>query len=353
MTTVSALALSASIYGAGEARAMDADRPTLWIELGGQSEQVRGFGDPIDPPFTSDIIADGFKSPLVLQRALGQSFGEDGKISFQPENSDWILSASIRYGRANGGTTRHDQTAGAPVFLHIGSGGGYQTPSKIKFSETQVDNSEVHTVLDFQVGKDIGLGLFGSGGKSTISFGVRFAQFTSNQILGIKADPDEYFPTNIKYVHHHHTYAVSSHMERSFRGVGPSISWDSSAPLIGDTQNGGITLDWGVNAAVLFGRQKARGHHQSSGVYYKQGLKYHSTTPIVPHSGNPNRSRSIMVPNVGGFAGLSFRYPDAKISLGYRGDFFFGAMDGGIDARKSTTRGFNGPFASISFGLGD
>ena len=47
------------------------------------------------------------------------------------------------------------------------------------------------------------------------------------------------------------------------------------------------------------------------------------------------------------------RYADAKISFGYSADFFFGAIDGGIDARKNENRGFYGPYASISIGLGD
>jgi len=55
---------------------------------------------------------------------------------------------------------------------------------------------------------------------------------------------------------------------------------------------------------------------------------------------------------VGGFAEISFRYADAKVSFGYRGDFFFGAIDGGIDTRKSENVGFYGPFASVSIGLG-
>ncbi|HVP85004.1 MAG TPA: hypothetical protein VMS78_09800 [Rhizomicrobium sp.] len=42
----------------------------------------------------------------------------------------------------------------------------------------------------------------------------------------------------------------------------------------------------------------------------------------------------------------------AKVSLGYRADFFFGAMDGGIDTRESYNRNFYGPYASISIGLG-
>ncbi len=55
-------------------------------------------------------------------------------------------------------------------------------------------------------------------------------------------------------------------------------------------------------------------------------------------------------------AGLwAFRivYSDAKISFGYKADFFFGAIDGGIDARKNENRAFFGPYASISIGIGD
>jgi len=60
----------------------------------------------------------------------------------------------------------------------------------------------------------------------------------------------------------------------------------------------------------------------------------------------------VIVPNIGGFAGLSLRFPNAKVSFGYRADAFFGAMDGGIDARKTYDRDFYGPFATISIGLG-
>jgi hypothetical protein len=49
---------------------------------------------------------------------------------------------------------------------------------------------------------------------------------------------------------------------------------------------------------------------------------------------------------------LPFRYANAKLSFGYIADEFFGAMDGGIDAYKAENRGFFGPFANISIGLG-
>jgi len=53
-----------------------------------------------------------------------------------------------------------------------------------------------------------------------------------------------------------------------------------------------------------------------------------------------------------GFIGASLKFPNAKVSLGYRGDFFMGAMDGSIDRRKNETIGFYGPFATIGIGLG-
>jgi hypothetical protein len=60
----------------------------------------------------------------------------------------------------------------------------------------------------------------------------------------------------------------------------------------------------------------------------------------------------VTIPNVGGFAGLSYRFTNAKISAGYRADFFFGAKDGGLETRNSTDVSFHGPYATISIGLG-
>ncbi len=67
---------------------------------------------------------------------------------------------------------------------------------------------------------------------------------------------------------------------------------------------------------------------------------------------NLQRSRSVVVPNVGGFAGVSIDFPNVKVSAGYRGDFFFGAMDTGFDTAKRSTIGFYGPFATVIIGLG-
>ena len=69
---------------------------------------------------------------------------------------------------------------------------------------------------------------------------------------------------------HFHDYAVVASSQRSFRGFGPSIAWNASAPFAGNSDRREISLDWGANAAVLFGRQKAKGHSQKAvQTYYK------------------------------------------------------------------------------------
>jgi hypothetical protein len=57
------------------------------------------------------------------------------------------------------------------------------------------------------------------------------------------------------------------------------------------------------------------------------------------------------IPNVGAFLDFSLKFPNAKVSMGYRGDFFFNATDIGVDDRHMANQIFYGPFATISIGL--
>ncbi len=151
---------------------------------------------------------------------------------------------------------------------------------------------------------------------------------------------------------HFHTYHATGQSSRSFRGIGPSLSWSGSVPLVGDMQNGEVTFDWGANAAVLFGRQKASVRHQES-AHFKSGICGNCYSLVYQHPpAGHSIDHSVTTPNAGGFAGASWRVQNFKVSIGYRADFFFGAIDGGIDTPKSETVGFYGPFATISFGLG-
>jgi len=315
-----------------------------------------------------------FSASQRFERPPLYSVDEFGKVSLQPKGSDWVFSASIQYGRSISKRNVHQQTYSEP-FIESKYQSGYLhqysfPPKAAKFADTNAKLSQSHAILDFQAGKDVGLGLFGNtGGSSVFSIGVRFAQFTSKTNIAIKSDPDWHrlykylnYPsfgiTNVKRekAQAYHSNGANLNATRSFHGVGPSLSWNASTPFAGDLESGELTVDWGVNAALLFGRQRAKTHHQTTGRYSYRSAKYNVTGQIThqaPNQPDHTRTRNVLVPNVGGFAGLSFKYNPAKLSLGYRADFFFGALDGGIDARKSETVGFYGPFASVSIGLGD
>jgi len=365
LTTVSSIALIVSV---GKAQADDGIRQNnVWIELGGQVEHNSNWEEPLAPSFASGIADLGFTSPASLEHSPGYSFGGYAKVSISAPETDWTFSASIRYGR--GSLNRHSHEEG-DTFRNTAiypTKTKYQTAVAVNFADTKVLNVETHAIADFQAGKDVGLGLFGPGGRSLVSLGVRFAQFTSRERSEIKSDQDvganKYLtiPSIVSHLAVHSNYrsfAAEFDATRSFRGVGPSISWDASKDVMGNDDRGAISVDWGANASVLFGRQKTTEEHSGLSVYrQKMFTQFHNyRAPIVSSATSApprqSRSHSVVVPNVGAFAGLSFRYPNAKVSFGYRADFFFGAMDGGIDTRKTYDRNFYGPYASVSIGLG-
>lgn len=388
LASASAAALIVTAAGSGSALAADSDVSSahLWIELGTQLERVSG-GDPaFAPPFYSRVAAP-IDSPAKIVSELPWSLGPDGKITFQPAESDWQFSAGIRFGRSKSHRSTH-QASRPPqatnvlkyVLQHYYSPGGNYYYFKIKccqtskvtpdpnYADVQSLHQESHVILDFQAGKDVGLGLFGPQSTSTLSAGVRIAQFKTRSNISVKARTDMHhydqfslptfasfksgFPQKYELATNHRQFSLTAASERSFKGFGPSISWEASAAIAGNPDTSQLTFDWGLNAAVLFGKQKSRTNHQSSGSYQKG--KYHNLVSSYAHPlKHYTRSRNVTVPNVGGTAGFSIKWPNAKISVGYRADVFFKAMDSGWDAAKKEDRGFYGPFATISFGLGD
>jgi iron complex outermembrane recepter protein len=386
MATLVTAGFGASSVAAGE----DANRPTVWIELGGQLERTDASSEVFSPPFMDSITQPNLLSALDVQKPSKYSVGAEGKLSFQPEGSDWVFSASLRYGRSNGSKAQHQQTPNAKIPFYIPSFKskyGLKYPSShVRFADGKSSHREQHLTLDFMAGKDVGLGMFGNGGTSIFSAGVRVAQLNSRGNVNLHAEPDVQYPTAaitsvagflaFRSSHlHFHDYAAMAVDQRSFHGLGPSIAWNASAPFMGNRDHAELTFDWEGNAALLFGRQKASGQHQTTAKTYNRSMWIARNADGNVHPGyfsggtqNPggavgpaaqhtnsvtfNRARSVVVPNIGGAIGVSLKWPNAKVSLGYRADFFFGAMDGGLDTAKSENRGFYGPFATISVGLG-
>jgi hypothetical protein len=336
------------------------DEPQVWIELGGQLTRLDVSQETFSPS-----IMDGrpamFAPSANYEKLPHQSMDETGKLSFRPGGSGWEFTVAARYGHSVRKVDVAEQTYPAP-FVHADPRFSNQDALSAKFASTLMKANESHLLLDFHAGKDLGIGMFG-GGTSQINFGIRFAQFNNKSNITLNSNPDwqrlyKYVTYPNLQIYHskfisgepYHLHTGKLQAQRSFRGIGPSLAWTGTSPFLGNREDGGLSFDYGVNAAVLFGRQRARVAHQTSGIY-RTKAKYPQRIP-TGHSTAHNRSRSVVVPNIGAFASMTYRIQHFKVSAGYRADFFFNAMDGGNDARKSEDIGFYGPFATISVGLG-
>ena len=377
LTSVSSIALLATVLSIGPASA--GDEPALWIELGAQSEQVLGT-DAFALPFNGAIPAAGMTGPSAGVLNLSASNGEHGKITFRPDGADLVFSASVTYGRSHGkdriGKIHLLPTTAFEAYhlsrTPVGSYPFYLTQLKTaKVIESGVTgdtvSSETHAILDFSAGKDVGLGMFGHGSTSVFGVGARFTNFKSLlDISNVAGDLDNSFrETHATYVRGSHTrritraseiwhtFSGSAKISHEFKGVGPSVYWDASVPLSGDEKRSGVlTLDWGINAALLFGKQKSKEQHQSASAYNCYGpLCNAQQVQYAPHSGHSSRTKNVTVPNLGGFVGASYRAGGFKASIGYRADWFFGVFDSGLGASHKADRGYFGPFASIGVGL--
>ena len=237
LATVSAAALVAAMCNANQAEAQDSDRPTVWIELGGLMQHVSGQGDPFVPSFlaanpNSPVLQP--TTPVQAQRSVPFSFGEEGKITVQPEGSDWQFAASVSYGRSS--TFKHVDHQTNRLFTKYT---GYVTDLE-RFADTKVHRKQSDAIVDFSAGKDVGLGLFGKNWFSVLSLGVRFAQFSSKTTFDVRARPDlqlQYkYPATFSGIHilpqhSFHNYHVTGSASRSFHGIGPSITWNASFPF--------------------------------------------------------------------------------------------------------------------------
>jgi hypothetical protein len=320
----------------GSAQADNADRPTVWIEIGGAFDQISRNSTVWSPPNLPDPITNPSPEPFGKTPSIGYNF--DGAVSVHPNGSDWTFSASVRYGRAQQGPKNtHDQAYGTA---------NNRLTSYAFLNATQQSHS-THAIIDFVAGRDVGMGLSGNG-LSTVHFGVRAIQLNekaTGHFSAFTSAPAKYSPGKI-------SHKAEALFARSFIGAGPSVSWDEAAPLTGSAVDG-LTFDWGANAAILVGRQKAHLSLHTVDAGYAGKYQYPKVPIVITQSTMaPQRDRTVVVPNLGAFAGVSWRLPSGKVSMGYRADFFFGAIDGGIATAHRNTTGFYGPFASVSIGLG-
>jgi hypothetical protein len=322
--TASAAALLGFMIISG-ARAADADKPIVWFDVSGQLDQLSDSQQRWAPDFLSGPNT-GPLSGMFQDIQKTPRFGYDANASLSvfPGDAGWIFSASVRIGRARqpGRGLKQDH------ILPTRWGNQYASQYGSTSHET-----ESHLFLDFAVGKDVGLGI--AGAESIVSAGVKFANLHSRSDVQISSG----FPS----VHGSAINRADTRISRNFRGWGPKLSWDASAPIAGTPDDGQLGIDWGLNVSLLFGRQSAK---QKLGAFYLQSFHKTQTT----HSTNLRR-KTVTVPALGAYVAASYNLPNAKLSLGYRADWYFNALDGGVAAADKVNRGFYGPYASISVGV--
>jgi hypothetical protein len=332
------------------------------LQFGGNFSQLADDWQHYRPSFVS-MLPDGLPSPTSVEESPDNGFDWEGKLSIQPENSDWVLKAGIRYGRSGTNGQLHKslapQTAAFPITGRACTGPlhrctAFANADANRLVDAETNAREQHTMADFTVGKEIGIGMFGADGKGTIGGGVRMAQLATDAFADLNMNANwaatHTNPRGAFAQQTWHLYQGVSKEHRSFHGWGPQVTWDADQPVWGVAESGEVSIDWGLNAAFLLGQQKIDLQQLETDTPCSSTVAGCVLPTNAPQA--VIRSRHVLGPNLGGYNGASMRYHSSKISFGYRADTFFNAMDGGQDTARSYTRGFYGPYLNVSLGLG-
>ena len=340
----------------------------LTLELGGQVTRHDAANTPVAAAFLSAFPA-GLDSSPAQNRKLDWGDGREVKLSFRPSGSPWIASLDWRYSESNKGpmALRLEQPAGGP---ECGSAAlpqfcdpdfpSYQRDfinHAENWSDTDVYRREQQDILQFQVGRDVGLGQLGQG---MAALGMRFARFQSEAMVEFDGIPNWYLPENWaflgKYSHHdrymsHHTAA------REFEGVGPMAAFSGETSLLGSDATGKIGVDWAAAAGILFGKRKTwvTGEESSgywSGDYRGAGLENRLPPDPDVEPVRVFRSTSAAVPLAEFGIGLSYTIDRIKIGAGYRWERYFDVIDGGYGEEELYDRTIDGPYFKLAVGFG-
>jgi len=344
----------------------------LTVEISGQVQRQDAPYQAPTASFMSALPPEIQPPQSLFNRDLDWGDGREVKLTYRPSGSQWSVMGDLRYGRTNSSTARlHDEKAGDPVCRFGGKYASlcqivnqyygaeyaarfYRTP--VEWSDATAKNREEHTVVDFAVGRDVGLG--NSFSHSTVSAGIRYADFqsTTNSTLRTLANidlrPGWFFN---KYPETHHVYEQNIDAEREFKGAGPAVSWEASLPLMQTNDAGHVQLDWTVTGGALFGKQKTTQTGTETERFYSGNPLYWPEPQVGPTmaiSLPAARSKSVTVPVVDLSLGLSYEIQRIKVGAGYRWERYFNPIDGGYAERKSYDRTIDGPYFKVSVGFG-
>jgi len=242
-----------------------------------------------------------------------------------------LITIKPKYGMMLSGEIGY-QFAESPYSIALRVGHGWSKKRSASFfvassyyiSSGTINNKEKLTFLDFEVGRDVGLG--NANGKLRIHAGLRVASFRS------KENGNWYYSSGISSFSSSGSFKV----HRKFTGIGPRLGFNSLTPI---SENLALRLD--AAGALLFGKRKTT----AIGTYVTPFCSSFTT--------GMRRSKSTVVPNISAFAGFAWMpasVPGMTVSLGYSVDAYFNVVEtwNGTSLRKSD-RIIHGPKLSIRF----
>jgi len=341
------------------------------VEFGGQVQRHDAPYSTIEPSFTSLFPAQ--IDPLATQhQKLDWGDGREVKLTYDPR-SNWKVTLGARYGKTNGVAKSivgmQDPDYSCRGYYKYGQSAPPCPPDKYKFHDHNYENSTIrtkveHTVVDFDVRRDVGLGLLGNESSGSVGLGLRYADLRSETDAHIFGIPDWIMPPDIFVIYPDFTYSIAStrHTEydasliakREFKGAGPTLSWEQSTKLLGNSELGRLSLDTALSGGVLFGKTKTSITGDEKADYFHAKFLYNftspdqsTTTPIDIH-----RSKSRTVPVADLSLGLSYSVDRFKMGAGYRWERYFNAIDGGYQQSDQKDRTIDGPYFKIAVGFG-
>ncbi len=356
----------------------------LTVELGGMVQRTDAPSETMKPSFTNDFVAALRNFNDGQNRDLDWGDSRSVKLTWRPDEI-WKISATVRFGRTNNDTGLlrvEDDRLGAvcgisPAFAPFDT--YYCDPESplyragfvhhpLEWSDAEVRGREDHTIVDFTVGRDFGLGA--AADRSAVSAGLRYAEFGS--LANVDSRGQSYVYDVVGWASPFtrkpsfgEIREAEFNADREFEGVGPMLSWEAAKRLFGNDEVGHVDLDWSISGAVLFGKQNTNvsgsetefdwlataGYGTALGKYQEPHVPVPDTVQTAPLDIAP-RSKSVTVPVAGLSLGLTYEVDRLKVSSGYHWERYFDVIDGGFDEAQKVDRTFDGPYFRISVGFG-
>ncbi|HEX6859077.1 MAG TPA: TonB-dependent receptor, partial [Caulobacteraceae bacterium] len=348
----------------------------LTIEVGGMVQRQ-------DAPYDT-VVAQSFAGLTnglneiadIQHRDLDWGDGRSLKLTWRPGEGGWKVSAGVRYGRTNSATHPARAEYESAVTACAVSPSHYffdlicnpASPyynynhineySTLDWSDASARDREEHTLADFTVGRDVGLGSMFS--RSEISAGLRYGEFKSTTDVSAQAFagwdiPDGWFKYDLSVGDRRFDAAV----QREFTGVGPTLTWEAALPLWTSPDRGQFNVDWTVTAGALMGEREARfdGLDQlaeRAGQAVKAGgsWPYEVVGDPVVYALPQTRTSDATVPLLDLSLGLSYDAGRVNVGAGYRWERYFDVLDVGYTDAKDGDRTIDGPYFKIAVGFG-